>query len=226
MKRIFIPAASGISKWIVGLLCFFPPLFLILSISMIPLVELRGTILLWGAGFPFEGFPYPDGWLKIYVVSVIGNMIPIPLLLLFFPWVEKKLRRWGTFERFFDRLFARTKSKASRSVEKYEELALLLFVALPLPVTGAWTGSLVAYLFGLDRSKSLIFIFLGVLTAGAIMLVLVLISPWVALVIIAGLTVMLVALGRGGEGGKKRRVRRKRKTGREGKRRREMPSRR
>ena len=198
----FLPAANRITQWFVDVLSAFPSVFVILFIAMVPLIELRGTILLWSAqspSFVLSGFPYPGGWPQIYAVSVIGNMIPIPFLLLFFPWVEKKLRRWRTFQRFFDWLFARTKRKASKSVEKYEEFALLLFVALPLPVTGAWTGSLVAYLFGLDLYKSLLFIFLGVLTAGAIMLVLVLISLWVAVVIIATLTVLLIALGRIGD---------------------------
>ena len=189
----------AIAESIIEFLEWLPSWFVIIIIAMIPLVELRGTILLWAAqgnDFTLAGFPYPEGWPLIYIVSVIGNMIPIPLILLFFPWIEKKLRRWKTFERFFDWLFLRTRKKASKSVEKYEELALVLFVAIPLPITGAWTGSLVSYLFGLNRIKSLIFIFLGVLIAGAIMLALVLISLWVAVAIIVVLTVALILLGR------------------------------
>jgi uncharacterized membrane protein len=184
---------------IIEFMGWFPSWFVVIFIAMVPFVELRGTILLWaaqGGDFALAGFPYPDGWLQIYVVSVIGNMIPIPFILLFFPWIEKKLRRWKTFNRFFDWLFARTQRKAGKSVEKYKELALVLFVAIPLPITGAWTGSLVSYLFGLNRTKSFIFIFIGVLIAGAIMLALVLISFWVAVVIIAGLTMALIMLGR------------------------------
>jgi len=178
---------------------WLPSWFVIIIIAMIPFIELRGTILLWAAedaGITFVGFPYPEGWPLIYIVSVIGNMIPIPLILLFFPWVERKLRRWKTFNRFFDWLFARTRRKTGKSVEKYEELALLLFVAIPLPVTGAWTGSLVSYLFGLNKLKSLFFIFIGVLMAGAIMLALVLISLWLAVLIIVVLTVILIMLGK------------------------------
>lgn len=191
----------GIAESIIEFLEWLPPWFVVIIIAMIPLIELRGTILLWaaqGGDFTLAGFPYPEGWLTIYIVSVIGNMIPIPLILLFFPWIEKKLRRWKTFERFFDWLFARTRKKTGKSVEKYEELALLLFVAIPLPITGAWTGSLVSYLFGLNRIKSLIFIFFGVLMAGAIMLALVLISFWVAVAIIVVLTAALILLGRMG----------------------------
>ena len=191
----------------IDFLNWLPSWIVVIIISMIPLIELRGTILLWAAqsgNFSLGGFPYPEGWIQIYVVSVIGNMIPIPLILMFFPWVEKKLRRFKIFNRFFDWLFARTRKKASKSVEKYEELALLLFVAIPLPITGAWTGTLVSYLFGLNRLKSLVFIFFGVLVAGAIMLTLVLISLWIAIVIIAGLTTILILLGRLGSRNKKK----------------------
>jgi uncharacterized membrane protein len=192
----------GLAESILDFLGWLPSWFVVIIIAMIPIIELRGTILLWaaqGSGFSFTGFPYPGGWLQIYIVSVIGNMIPIPFILVFFPWIEKKLRRFKTFNRFFDWLFARTRKNAGKSVEKYEELALLLFVAIPLPVTGAWTGSLVSYLFGLNRLKSLFFILIGVLIAGAIMLALVLISFWIALVIIVFLTVVLIALGRIGQ---------------------------
>jgi uncharacterized membrane protein len=192
----------GLAESILGFLGWLPSWFVIIIIAMIPIIELRGTILLWAAqdtAITFAGFPYPEGWLQIYIVSVIGNMIPIPLILLFFPWVEKKLRRFKTFNRLFDWLFARTRKKTGKSVERYEELALLLFVAIPLPVTGAWTGSLVAYLFGLNKLKSLFFIFIGVLMAGAIMLALVLISFWIALVIIVFLTVVLIIMGRMGQ---------------------------
>ena len=184
---------------IIDFLVWLPSWIVVIVIAMIPLIELRGTILLWaaqGGDFVLAGFPYPDGWLQIFVVSVIGNMIPIPFILLFFPWIEKKLRRFKIFNRFFDWLFARTRKKTGKSVEKYEELALLLFVAIPLPITGAWTGSLVSYLFGLNRFKSLLFIFMGVLIAGIIMLTLVLISLWIAIAIIVMLTLTLILLGR------------------------------
>ncbi len=192
----------GLAESILDFLGWLPSWFVVIIIAMIPIIELRGTILLWaaqGSGFSFTGFPYPDGWLQIYIVSVIGNMIPIPFILVFFPWIEKKLRRFKTFNRFFDWLFTRTRKNAGKSVEKYEELALLLFVAIPLPVTGAWTGSLVSYLFGLNRIKSLLFIFVGVLMAGALMLVLVLISIWIALIIIIVLTLVLIIMGRMGQ---------------------------
>ncbi len=189
----------SVAEKIIQALASVPAFIIIIFIAMLPFVELRGTILVWAAQGDSNflvGFPYPGGWIQIYIVSVIGNMIPIPFILLFFPWVERKLRRWKIFNRFFDWLFARTRRKSGRSVERYEELALIMFVAIPLPVTGAWTGSLVSYLFGLKRAKSLFFIFVGVLIAGAIMLALVLISFWVALAIIVVLTAALILTGR------------------------------
>jgi len=200
MKRDTSAAAvGGPVPWVLATLSSFPPALIVIFISMMPIVELRGTILLWSVQdsvFTLAGLPYPDAWLEVYVLAVIGNLIPIPFLLLFFPRVEKWLRRWAMFDRFFNRLFARTRRKASASVEKRGSLALLLFVAIPLPITGAWTGSLVSYLFGLDIQKSFIFITMGVLIAGMIMLAMVLISPWLALAVIAVFTAVLLALGR------------------------------
>ncbi|HQB61681.1 MAG TPA: small multi-drug export protein, partial [Spirochaetota bacterium] len=97
----------------------------------------------------------------------IGNMIPIFFVLFLFKYVEKFLRRFKVFDVFFDKLFARTIAK-SKSVEEFQELGLAFFVAIPLPVTGAWTGSLIAYLLKLSYLKSIFFIFLGVVCAGAI----------------------------------------------------------
>ena len=157
---------------ILDFLEWLPSWLVIIIIAMIPLIELRGTILLWAAqdaGISFTGFPYPEGWPQIYIVSVIGNMIPIPFILMFFPWIEKKLRRWKIFNRFFDWLFARTRKKA-QAIQKYEALALIFFVAIPLPMTGAWTGVFAASPFKVKFRLALLAIFTGVLIAGCIVL--------------------------------------------------------
>jgi len=148
---------------------------LVVFLSMLPIFELRGTLLLWSAK-SFTSFPFPSAWIEVYVLAVVGNIIPIPFLLFFFPRVETWLRRWRMFDKFFDRLFARTRRRVSGLVEKWGGVALFLFVAVPLPVTGAWTGSLVAYLFRLDVWRSFLFICLGVLTAGLVMLSLIFLS--------------------------------------------------
>ncbi len=102
-------------------------------------------------------------WWQALPLAVIGNMLPIPFILLFFKHVEKFLRRYKFWTRVMDWLFARTRKKANATIQKYEHIGLFIFVAIPLPFTGAWTGSLIAYLFDLKFSKSLITIFFGLL---------------------------------------------------------------
>ena len=127
---------------------------IVFLVSMVPLLELRGSIL--AAGLMKMSF-FPS-----YIAAVLGNMLPIPFILLFiekiFAWM-KKSPHW---------LEKKALSKSAQ-IEKYGYLGLFLFVAIPLPGTGAWTGSLIAVLFGMKPKKSLLFIFLGVLTAGLIM---------------------------------------------------------
>ena len=129
-------------------------------IAMIPIFELRGAIPI---GIKHYHLPY---W-KTFVFSVAGNMIPIFFILLFFDIITKLFFKIPILKKILLKIFERTRKK-SASIEKYEELGLMLFVAIPLPVTGAWTGSLAAYLFGLNFWKSILFIFLGVLIAGIV----------------------------------------------------------
>ena len=118
---------------------------------MVPLLELRGSIL--AAGLMKMSF-FPS-----YIAAVLGNMLPIPFILLFiekiFAWMKKSKR----LHKIPDWLEKKALSKSAQ-IEKY---GLLLFVAIPLPGTGAWTGSLIAVLFGMKPKKSLLFIFLGYL---------------------------------------------------------------
>jgi len=132
----------------------------VLIISMLPFSELRG-------GIPYGvavGLPFWQVWL----IAVIGNFIPVPFILLFLQPIEKLARKWSFFDRIIDRVFEYTRRKTRKSIERWESIALILFVAIPLPVTGAWTGSLAAYLFGLEFKKSIICIFVGILIASLI----------------------------------------------------------
>ena len=133
---------------------------IVFLVSMVPLLELRGSIL--AAGLMKMSF-FPS-----YIAAVLGNMLPIPFILLFiekiFAWMKKSKR----FHKIPDWLEKKALSKSAQ-IEKYGYLGLFLFVAIPLQGTGAWTGSLIAVLFGMKPKKSLLFIFLGVLTAGLIM---------------------------------------------------------
>lgn len=131
--------------------------------SMIPVIELRGSIPL-GAGL---GLPF---W-QNYLLSVLGNMIPVPFILLFIgsviKWM-KKLKHPAFLSKFA--LWLERKVEKNRAkIEKYSFWGLFLFVAIPLPGTGAWTGSLVAGVIGVKFPKAVLSVLLGVLTAGVIM---------------------------------------------------------
>lgn len=131
--------------------------------SMLPIIELRGAIPL-GAGL---GLPM---W-QSYLLSAAGNLLPVPLLLLLWRWVLRLMRRI----RWTKRLAKWLEERAERSrgkIERYEFWGLLIFVAIPLPGTGAWTGSLAAAVMGMKFPKALLSIVGGVLLAGAVMLLL------------------------------------------------------
>jgi uncharacterized membrane protein len=130
---------------------------------MIPWLESRYVI-----PFAIEVFKWE--WWQAFPLAIAGNMLPIPFILLFFRSFEKFLRNYKFWMRIMDWLFARTRKRADSKIRKYEYLGLILFVAIPLPFTGAWTGSLIAYLFDLKFSKSLITIFLGVIIAASVMI--------------------------------------------------------
>lgn len=168
----------------------------IVLISTLPIVELRGAI---PAGHmlmaPEKSAPWTRRWgaaFKIFALAVVGNMIPVPIIL----WVLGPLSRgcmryaWG--RRFFDWLFARTRRKTA-NLEKYETLGLAIFVAIPLPATGAWTGAMAAFLMGMQVRHAMGSILLGVLVAGSIMTVLSLMGWMGALV--AGVVLLVLAVG-------------------------------
>jgi len=138
---------------------------------MLPWIEARYVI-------PYAVLELHWSWWQAFPLAVAGNMLPIPFILLFFGYVEKFLRRYKFWTKIMDWLFARTRKRANSKIIKYEYLGLLVFVALPLPFTGGWTGALIAYLFGLKFSKSLITIFIGVVIAALIMIIVTLYVGW------------------------------------------------
>jgi uncharacterized membrane protein len=141
-----------------------PVWFWIFFTSMIPWWEGRYAIPMAVTHFGWE-------WWQALPIAVVGNMLPIPFILLFFHVVEKWLRRYKSWSRLMDWLFAKTRHRADAKIRRYEHLGLLLFVAVPVPFTGAWTGALIAYLFDLKIGRSLLTIFVGVLIAAGIMIV-------------------------------------------------------
>jgi len=131
-------------------------------ISMLPIAELRG-------GLPVAVIQLDLPIWRAYWICVAGNFLPmIPLVFLLDP-VARYLRRWKAFDRFFDWLFARTRMRG-KVVERYEALGLILFVAIPLPVTGGWTGAAAAYVFGVRPRLAIPAILAGILIAGGIVL--------------------------------------------------------
>lgn len=154
------------------------------AISTLPIVELRGAV-------PVGIVAFEMPWWKVYLIAVVGNMIPIPFILLLLGPVSKFLMRFPVGKRFFDWLFARTRKK-SASIEKYEALGLTLFVAIPLPVTGGWTGAMAAFLMGIPFGKAMLYILMGVMIAGAIMTILALLG-WVGALIAGAVLLALVA---------------------------------
>jgi uncharacterized membrane protein len=151
----------ALEQEIIKALGFLPPWLTTTIIAMLPIVELRGSI-------PIAIGYFGIGPIDSFILSVIGNMIPVPFILWLLGPVEKLIRRTGLFERTFDRISASAMNRTSRSIEAYKFLGLAVFVAIPLPVTGAWTASLVAYLLRMNRKNAIASIFLGVLAAGII----------------------------------------------------------
>ena len=132
---------------------------IVIFVSMLPFLELRASIPLGILAFHLPALP-------VFIAAIISNLIIVPVILLFFGRIEEWLRRYGFWARLMDRTFERTRKRAGTKVERYEALALILFVGILLPGTGAWTGSLIAYLFGMDIKKSFIYISIGVIIAG------------------------------------------------------------
>ncbi|MCI9157462.1 MAG: small multi-drug export protein [Lawsonibacter sp.] len=131
-------------------------------VSMIPIIELRG-------GLPFGvalGLPYH----LAFPAAVIGNLIPAPFIIVYIRRIFELMRRYLPWlNGVVDKLERKAHLKG-RKVQKYQYLGLWLFVAVPLPGTGAWTGSLAAAFLGMRLKKAMPAVVLGVLTAGCIML--------------------------------------------------------
>lgn len=128
-------------------------------ISMLPIVELRGAI---PVGIAF-GIP----WYWNYLLCVVGNLLPVPFILIFI----RRLITWFKTTKHLKKLGLWLESKAAKNTEKvqrYEIFGLMLFVSIPLPMTGAWTGSLVAALTNMKFKYSMLSVICGVLIAGAI----------------------------------------------------------
>jgi uncharacterized membrane protein len=134
---------------------------MVMAVAALPVSELRGAIPL-----ALLGYHMPP--VVAYGLAVVGNMIPVVLVLPSLALLVHVLGQVEVFARVFRWLFARTRRRFSGPYARWGAVALVAFVALPLPMTGAWTGCLIAYLFGIPYRQSLLLIGLGVMIAGLI----------------------------------------------------------
>ena len=148
-----------------------PAWLVVLLAAALPVSELRGAIPL---AIGVYGY---DPW-QAYLLSVLGNLMPVVPLLLFLGPVSDWLRRFTFWDKFFTWLFSRTRRKYIREHESFSLTALALFVAVPLPVTGAWTGCAIAFLVGFRFWPAFVAISAGVLLAGVIVTATVLGVQW------------------------------------------------
>lgn len=138
-----------------------PDWLVTLIFAALPISEVRGAIPLAIGVFGYS----PQ---EAYLLSVLGNLLPIIPLLLFLGPVSDYLRRFALWDRFFTWLFARTRKKYIQEHEDFGLAALAIFVAIPLPMTGAWTGCALAFLLGFRFWPAFAAIAAGVLIAGAV----------------------------------------------------------
>jgi len=141
----------------------FPQILIILLISMIPVIELRGALPL----AMISGVP----WYIALPTAIVGNLLPTPFILLFIKKIFKWLRKHTRLGGLVDKL-EKKGTKNINKVQKYELFGLTLFVAIPLPGTGAWTGALIAALMDMKMKKAMISLTLGVIGAGVIVTIL------------------------------------------------------
>lgn len=147
--------------WLSG--TYFGTILMTFFMSAVPIIELRGGIP-WGVAHDLPP-------LISYTAAVLGNMLPIPIILIFLQHVFNWLRNFEKTKRMVESLERRAHLKG-KTVEKYKSLGLVILVAIPLPGTGAWTGALVASVLDIPPKKALSLIFLGVCVAGLFMLLL------------------------------------------------------
>ena len=139
---------------------------IVFLISMVPIIELRGAIP-YAVGFNLPLIPS-------YITAIIGNILPVPFIFLF----ARKILVWGSDKKYVGKFFSWCLKKGEAGGAKLKEkakngiyVALLLFVGIPLPGTGAWTGTLAASILDLDFKKSILAIFLGLILASIIMMI-------------------------------------------------------
>lgn len=161
---------DSLINWFTGTLSFMPKELVVFIISMVPILELRGGLIaasLLGIGV-----------VKAIILCILGNIVPIPFILFFITPIFKWMKKTRLFRPMVEKLEKKSMAK-SEQIKKYEFWGLVLFVGVPLPGTGAWTGALIASLLEIKTKKASLAIFLGLIMATIIMTIISYGIPWV-----------------------------------------------
>ena len=161
--------ANAIIEWFMNAMAGLPSELIVFVVSMIPIVELRGGIIC-------ASLLQLPVWRGV-LFCLLGNIIPVPLILLFITPIFSWLKRTRLFRPVVEKLEERSLGKSDQ-IQKYEFWGLVLFVGIPLPGTGAWTGSLIAALLDVKFRKALPAVYLGLLVATVIMCIVSYLIPW------------------------------------------------
>lgn len=150
----------------------FKKFLIVFFVSMIPLIELRGAVPIGISEAFGPALNSGTNLILLYIIAIIGNMLPVPIIFFF----ARKVLVWGSDKKFIGKFFKFCLEKGEKGGKKLQEkagqsvyVALFLFVGIPLPGTGAWTGTLAASLLDMDFKKSIVSIMAGVVLAGIIM---------------------------------------------------------
>lgn len=136
-------------------------IFKVFFISSSPILEIRGALPL---ALTFYKLPFP----LAFLICFLGNIFPVIFLLFFLEKIFLYFSRYSFFKKVFEWYFKKTDEKFSHYLKKWGKLALVMLVAIPLPFTGAWTGSIAAFLMRFQKKEAFFLISLGVLIAGSI----------------------------------------------------------
>lgn len=147
---------------------------IVIIISALPILELRGAL-------PIAINIFQMPWYWAFLLAVIGNLIPVPIILLFLDFFVKIISKVPIGEKLVNWVLERCRAR-SQLIQKYELIGLMIFVAIPLPFTGAWTAAIIAFLLGMKFYYAFLAIFGGVVIAGAIVTCLCLLG-WIGAVI-------------------------------------------
>ncbi len=156
---------EAVQQWVESLP--IPEPLAVVLLAALPITELRLAL------------PFARGVLEwsipsAFIWSVLGNLLPVPFILwLLGPVTSWAERHWEWLHGILERLFAHTRKRHTAKFDRLRDLALIAFVAIPLPITGAWSGSLAAFVFGVERRRALVLIAVGVMIAGVVVSMLV-----------------------------------------------------